>query len=217
MGSTATKGTIAPQVAGQIRKRERRIAAGELVSNKMYRDRVLWLVENDPTFNLSAVCGRLSGLGLGEFVSKHPGKGMAAQTSRLQRLLGIRRQTNSNHASHHSIYRGKKSEWITREMAIALYEALDMDPLIEAGLVDEVRHRDRISPRCAWGEGCEELRGHGMFERFCEEHAKRLGEMRATFVTPRFGRRGNRGRPVTQRGRDLETAWEDQMLAEVGA
>jgi len=106
---------------------QRRIESGELVSNAPFRERYLWLLENDEDFSPTECCKRLASFGFPSYMrkrKKHPG----ADTSRLQRNLGLRPQSPTSRGRRAG-ERGFYSQHIRYEFAVALCRAMEMDPV----------------------------------------------------------------------------------------
>jgi hypothetical protein len=229
MGMGSPSDGLGPRIAAKV-------ATGEFVPNQPYRDRLRWLTENNPDYSVSQVCLELHSRGFPAFAKKKvPKKGgrvprWQGETSYLARTLGCiewtgkrvkpaktsRRPTGLKPGDR---YKGNIKEFIPRELANALYEVLEMDPLIEQGITPERgTHVRRHSRLCRWGGGCHEPSGHGQFGRFCEEHAGVLAEMQHEFFTDSGALRGGLGQSIRrQRARKnghaashgLEAVWDE--------
>ena len=112
---------------------QRRIEAGELVSNAPFRERIEFLQAHDPEFSQSHLCLKLADNGYPKFAkpqrptSRHRKGRITGDTSHLQRLLGMRDQSSC--LKNGKRYQPpKRTEWIEYDMAVALCRALEMWP-----------------------------------------------------------------------------------------
>src|SRR3954447_22863462 len=101
-------------------RRQQRLAAGEIVPNAVYRERVLWLLEYDLQPDMVTICERLVTAGFPMFgTDKRRGR---VDTSVLWRTLGMRRCAPTVKAGKR--YPGRMIEFVPRELGDALYAAL---------------------------------------------------------------------------------------------
>lgn len=187
-------------------RRQRRIEAGELVSNEPYRERLQWLLEFDLPPGMVTVCERLATQGFTEF---------GRDTSYLQRRLGMRRHVSGHHGPNGKTY-DMTTEWISRELGQALYVALEMDPLWDAGERAPIgERRFRRSELCG-AHKCPNPPGHGTFGRMCEEHAQFFADLREREFSKRGwqNRKGRkREKAVTRHGDELQALLEEENAA----
>ena len=126
----------AAAVESRFRRRQQQIASGDLVPNKVFRDRVEFLQAHDPDFSLVIVCLRLSELGFPNYAKKPSGttrtRKFTGDTSHLQRQLGMRAPA----PTYKNGRRYEPPRWtshVSYEFAVALCRALGMDP-VDAGV-----------------------------------------------------------------------------------
>lgn len=118
-------------VQARVEKTARLVEAGDLVPNKVFRERVEFLQAHDPHFALTTVCLRLADLGYPKFLKRpsgtSKGRSWMGDTSHLERLLGMRdpAPTFRNGRRYTAPHR---TEFIRYEFAAALCRALDMWP-----------------------------------------------------------------------------------------
>jgi len=110
----------------------RLVAAGELVSNQPFRERVEFLQAHDPDFALNTLCARLADDGFPSFMKRTPGRSPGSvrwcgDTSHLSRLLGMRDQAASSHAGKRYVT-PNRTRFLEYELACAICRALDMWP-----------------------------------------------------------------------------------------
>jgi hypothetical protein len=205
-------------ISGQQARIQKMIDRGELVPNDPYKERMLWLLEHQEDFDVSTVCYRLHDKGLNKYVRSNGSNRVHADTSFLERQLGLRRRQatrKKNKQGQVVFYEGTFTTHIQKDIADALYEALEMDPLVEQGLMPELfpRRERRLSSTCRWGAGCDQDNGHGQFGRFCATHAKELQKL--ALSTNGFKRRGKKLRSFTKRGGELKQGWAEEILEQV--
>jgi hypothetical protein len=121
----------ATRAAAQARTRQRRrlIESGDLVPNQPLRERLQWLLAHDPDITLSTICYALETRGHPGFV-RRKGRWPGADSSRLMRVLGMRPRPASGGRPNEKPY---FSTHVPYDLAVALAEALDLDP-VDAGV-----------------------------------------------------------------------------------
>jgi hypothetical protein len=114
--------------------RKRLVEAGDLVSNRPLRERCEWLMANSDSFSLSAVCFRIEELGIPGYVkdaSRWSGARRTGDTTRLQRALGMKPHPAGKKSGRE--YEPTVREFVPYELAVALADALGLDP-VDAGV-----------------------------------------------------------------------------------